>query len=220
MGELHNIYSKTHSLTKRDTLARMNIGKIDCMKIAKKYAYDYWDGDRKYGYGGYKYIPGRWSSIASFFVKYYNLKPGSKVLDIGCGKGFLLYELKLLIPDLKIVGFDISEYAIINSKEEIKDCLFIHDAKKPLMFDSKEFDLVVSTGVFHNLYVNELSLAVKEVNRISKNAYILVESYRNEKELFNLQCWGLTAVSLFTDKEWVWLYDLFGYKGDYEFFYF
>ena len=41
-----------------------------------------------------------------------------------------------------------------------------------------------------------------------------------ELELFNLECWALTAESLFHTEEWIWLYKEFGYNGDYEFIYF
>ena len=77
------------------------------MEVAKQYGKDYWDGDRKYGYGGYKYIPGRWKPVAENLIKNYDLKAGSKILDVGCGKGFLIYELLLLEPKLIVKGFDI-----------------------------------------------------------------------------------------------------------------
>ena len=115
---------------------------------------------------------------------------------------------------------DISKYAIRNSKKEVADSLFNHNAKNKLNFKNNEFDLVISLGVFHNLYINELSIALSEMDRVGKNKYLLVESYRNSKELFNLQCCGLTAVSLFKKSEWEWVYNKFNYKGDYEFYYF
>ena len=68
---------------------------INHINISREYGQMYFDGPREYGYGGYKYIPGRWTAFAKKLIKIYNLKPGSKVLDIGCGKGFLLYELLL-----------------------------------------------------------------------------------------------------------------------------
>ena len=120
MGKLLNIVTPLHESTKRDYLARMVDDKLHCMKIAKQYGKDYWDGDRSYGYGGYSYIPGRWKSVAEELISIYNLKSGSKVLDIGCGKGYLLHEMKLLIPDLDIVGIDSSDYGLENAKDEIK----------------------------------------------------------------------------------------------------
>ena len=220
MGVLKNFVNPLHKQTKRNYVERMNNEKIKCSKIAKKYEKEYWDGDRKFGYGGYKYIPGRWKDIAQKLINTYKLKSGSSVLDVGCGKGFLLYEMKLLLPDLKISGFDISKHALAETKVEIKEDLFIHRAQKPYPFKDKQFDLVISLGCLHNLKIFELELALKEIERVGKQGYIMLESYRNENELFNLQCWALTCESFFNQKEWIWIYEKFGYKGDYEFIYF
>ncbi len=220
MGKLLNIVTPLHESTKRDYLARMVDDKIHCMKIAKKYSKDYWDGDRRYGYGGYNYMPGRWKPVAEELINIYNLKSGSKVLDIGCGKGYLMHELKLLIPEITIVGIDSSEYALEHAKDEISPFVFKLRADDKLPYLDKEFDLVISLGTFHNLRLEQLKLALKEMERVGKKGYLMLESYRNEEELFNLQCWALTAESFFDEDEWIWLYKHFGYKGDYEFIYF
>lgn len=220
MGKLLNIVSQLHTSTKRDVLYRMNDSKIECMKIAKQYSFEYWDGDRRFGYGGYKFIPGRWKPVAERLITEYNLKPGSKILDVGCGKGFLLYEMLCLIPELDIVGFDISNHALENAKEEIKPFLFKYKAQDPFPYGNNEFDLVISLGTLHNLKIYELKVALSEINRVSKSSFIMVESYRNEEEMFNLECWALTAESFFSVSEWIWLYNEFGYHGDYEFIYF
>ena len=220
MGKLVNITTTLHESTNRDFLARMVDDKVHCMKLAKQYGKDYWDGDRRYGYGGYKYMPGRWKPVAEELIKIYNLKSDSKVLDIGCGKGYLLHEMKLLIPDLDIVGIDSSDYGLENAKEEIKPFIHKHKAEVKLPYKDKEFDLVISLGTFHNLRLPELKIALSEMERVGKKGYLMLESYRNENELFNLQCWALTAESFFDEDEWVWLYKHFGYTGDYEFIYF
>lgn len=220
MGEELNIINPLHKKTSRDYVARMIDDKIVCMTVAKKYDKDFWDGDRKYGYGGYKYIPGRFEKVAKALIERYNLPDNAKILDMGCGKGFLLYEIKKLLPNCTVKGYDISEYAIENSKEEIKENLFVHKVQDKTEFDDNEFDLVFSITTFHNLNVMELKDAVKEMDRIGKNKYLVVESYRNDAELFNLECWALTCDSFFRPEEWVWLYNEFGYTGDYEFIYF
>jgi len=220
MGKLRNIVTSLHESTKRDYIARMVDDKAHCMKIAKQYSKEYWDGDRRYGYGGYKYIPGRWNHVAKKLIDVYGLTSTSKVLDIGCGKGYLLYEIKLLIPDLNIVGIDFSDYGLENAKDEIKPFVYKHKAEDRLPYQDKEFDLVISLGVLHNLRIPELKNALLEMNRVGRQGYLMLESYRNEKELFNLQCWALTAESFFDKEEWVWLYKNFGYIGDYEFIYF
>ena len=220
MGKLKNYVTPLHQSTERDYLARMMDQKVHCMKIAKQYEEDYWDGDRRYGYGGYNYIPGRWKSVAEALIKNYNLKSGSKVLDVGCGKGFLLHEMKLLIPELDIKGIDISEHGLKNAKKEVKPFLKKLKAQDSLPFEDNEFDLVISLGTLHNLRLFDLEKSLKEIERVGRQAYVMLESYRNEKELFNLQCWALTAESFFDEEEWVWLYNHFNYTGDYEFIYF
>ena len=220
MKRLQEIITTLHTSTKRDYLGRMMDEKIHCMKVAKKFAFDYWDGERKYGYGGYKYIPGRWKLVAEKLIKIYSLNSKSKVLDVGCGKGYLLHEMKLLIPNLNIVGIDSSDYGLENAKEEIKPFIYKHKAEDRLPYKDKEFDLVISLGVFHNLRLSDLKIALSEVERVSRQGYLMLESYRNEKELFNLQCWALTAESFFDKEEWEWVYNYFGYNGDYEFIYF
>ena len=219
MGRLLDIVTPLHKKTKRDYIKRMNNGKVECMKIAKQYGYDYWDGERKYGYGGYKY-DGRWKFVAKKLIEIYELPDNAKVLDVGCGKGFLLYELKKLLPGLQVIGFDVSEYAIKNSKEEIMENLFVCKAQDKYAFADNEFDLVISLTTLHNLHIFEVKLALKEIERVGKSKYIMVESYRNDEELFNLECWALTCASFFEPEEWIWLFNEFGYSGDYEFIYF
>jgi len=219
MGRLLNIVTPLHKKTKRDYIGRMTDNKIECMKIAKKYAQEYWDGDRRYGYGGYKY-DGRWEAVARKLIETYNLPEHAKILDVGCGKGFLLYEFKKLLPNCSITGFDISEYGLKNAKEEIKENLFQYKAQDVYPFGNNAFDLVISITTLHNLHVFELKTAVKEIERVGENKYIVVEGYRNEDELFNLECWALTCESFFKPQEWIWLFNEFGYTGDYEFIYF
>jgi SAM-dependent methyltransferase len=219
MGKLLDIVTPLHKRTQRDYIGRMTDSKVECMKVAKQYGYDYWDGDRRYGYGGYKY-DGRWEIVARKLIEIYNLQKDAKILDVGCGKAFLLYELKKLLPEAQVTGFDISEHGLKDAKEEIRDNLFIHRAQDIYPYGDKEFDLVISLTTLHNLHLFELGNAVKEMERVGKNKYILVEGYRNEEELFNLQCWALTCESFFKPDEWVWLFNELGYTGDYEFIYF
>ena len=220
MGKLVNIATSLHESSKREYLSRMLDDKVNCMKIAKQYDKDYWDGERRYGYGGYNYMPGRWKPVAEVLIQKYNLNNDSSVLDVGCGKAFLLYEMKLLLPGLRVVGFDISKHGLADAKEDIRNSLFIHRAQDSYPFKDGEFDLVISLGCFHNLRIFELEKALTETERAGKQGYIMLESYRNELEHFNLQCWALTCESFFDHEEWPWIYEHFGYKGDYEFIYF
>lgn len=220
MGQLRNFVTPLHQSTKRDYLARMVDDKVQCMKIAKLYGEDYWDGNRRFGYGGYRYIPGRWRPVAETLISTYSLGPGSRVLDVGCGKGFLLHEMLLLEPGLQVCGFDISAHAITCSTDLVKPFLFLHKAQLTYPFADKEFDLVLSLGTLHNLRLFDLKAAISEIERVGQQAYVMVESYQNDQEMFNLECWALTAESLFDTAEWIWLYEKLGYGGDYEFIYF
>lgn len=219
MGKLLKIITALHKKTSRNYLSRMQDEKVECSITARKYDKDFWDGDRRFGYGGYKY-DGRWEFVAKELIKAYNLAEDAKILDVGCGKGFLLYEFKKLLPKAKLAGFDISPYAIENAKEEVKGDLSLHNAQDPYPYKDQEFDLVVSINTLYNLPIHDFKRAIQEVERVGKNKYITVESYRNVEELFNLQCWALTCELFFTPEEWVWLFKEFGYRGDYEFIFF
>ncbi|MFC1570450.1 class I SAM-dependent methyltransferase [Candidatus Omnitrophota bacterium] len=219
MKEQLNIVTSLHTSTKRDYVGRMTDEKIECSKIAREYGKDYWDGSRRFGYGGYTY-DGRWEIVAKKLIEHYDLPSDAKILDVGCGKGFLAYEFKKLLPDATVVGFDLSEYAIDNAKEEIRGNLSVKPAQEEYPYKDNEFDLVISITTLHNVYINDLKKSLSEINRVGKNSYITVESYRNEEELFNLQCWALTCELFFRPEEWVWLFNEFGYSGDYEFIYF
>jgi ubiquinone/menaquinone biosynthesis C-methylase UbiE len=219
MGKLLNIVTPLHRRTKRDYLARMVDDKVRCMLKAKEYERDYWDGARRYGYGGYRY-DGRWKPVAQQLIDTYQLTAESRILDVGCGKGFLLHELKQLLPAATCVGFDVSKHGIADAPDGIREALFLHRAQDPYPYGDKHFDLVVSLGTLHNLRVFDLKSALGEIERVGRRAYVMVESYRNEQEMFNLECWALTAESLFDTAEWTWLFAEFGYSGDYEFIFF
>ena len=220
MGKLVNYVTPLHQATRRTYIDRMMDEKVHCMIKAKQYEYDYWDGDRRYGYGGYKYMPGHWKPVAESLIENYKLDNDSSVLDVGCGKAYLLYEMKLILPGLRVVGFDISNHGLSDSRPEIRDNLFIARAQDPYKFNDNEFDLVISLGCLHNLRIFELQIALSEIERVGKQGYIMLESYRNEQEQFNLQCWALTCESFFDQEEWPWIYNHFGFTGDYEFIYF
>lgn len=220
LGDRLSIITSLHESTVRDPLSRMLDNKVEAMRVAKEYEKDYWDGDRRYGYGGYRYIPGWWTMVAETLVKRYSLSNQSSILDVGCGKGFLLYELQQLLPGARLVGFDISNHALSSAVPAFVGELFNHRAELPYPFDDNEFDLALSIGVIHNLRLPELAIAIPEIERVGKSGFVTTESYRNEAELFRLQCWALTAETFLDDEEWKWLLDHFGYTGDYELIYF
>ena len=209
---------KLHQSTKRDYVGRVTANdKAECATVAIRYGEDYWDGDRKYGYGGYRY-DGRQRAAADAMAKHYGLKPGDKILDVGCGKGYLLYEFTQAVPGVQVQGIDISRYALDNAKEEVKPFLQIGDAVS-LPFEANTFDFVVSVTTLHNLYNYELRKAFQEIERVGKGAkkHVIVESYRNESEKANLLYWQLTCRSFYTPQEWEWFMEDSGYIGDYSY---
>ncbi len=212
--------TSVHTTTQRDYLRRVTeYPKAEAAKLAKKFDVDYWDGDRKTGYGGFVY-DGRWRVVAKKLADHYQLCKGKKVLDIGCGKGFLLYDLMQAVPGLKIYGLDVSQYAIDHAKPEVQPFL-VHGSASKLPFENHSFDLILSFNTLHNLYCYELDSAFREIERVGKkDKYIVVESYRNEEEKANLLYWQLTCESFCTPQEWQWWFQQTGYSGDYSFIYF
>jgi protein-L-isoaspartate(D-aspartate) O-methyltransferase len=212
-----NFVEKLHKSTKRDYLQRViEYDKADCAEVAIQFGEDYWDGDRKYGYGGYRY-DGRWLPVAQDMAKYYDLQPGASILDVGCGKGFLLYEFTQVVPDAKIAGVDISQYAIDNAKEEVRPDLRCASAIS-LPFEDKSFDFVYSINTLHNLYNYDLNQSLKEIERVGRGAkHIIIEAYRNEREKMNLMYWQLTCHTFHTPEEWEFTFKQAGYTGDYSY---
>ena len=217
---LIDFLSPLHKATSRDYIARVTeFPKAEAARLAKRWDRDYWDGDRKTGYGGMRY-DGRWRQVADAMVSHYGLAAGDRVLDVGCGKGFLLYDLTQACPGLDVTGLDISRYAIANAKEEIRDRLVEGTAAK-LPFVDQSFDLVISITTLHNLHCYDLNTALQEIERVGrKHKYICVESYRNEEEKANLLYWQLTCEMFCTPQEWEWWFAQTGYTGDYSFIYF
>jgi SAM-dependent methyltransferase len=209
--------TRLHTATKRNYVQRVfEHDKAECAEIAGKFGYDYWDGDRRYGFGGYRY-DGRWRPIAEEMIRHYGLRPGARILDVGCGKGFLLYEFSKLLPGAEVVGIDISAYAVEHAKEEVKSRLEVGNANR-LRFADKSFDFVVSINTFHNLYAYDLHAALKEMQRVAKGSkYLTVEAYRDEHEKANLMYWQLTCRAFMTPEEWAWSFAQAGYDGDFGF---
>lgn len=216
---LLNLVTPLHESTKRDYMARLMDDKIACMKKAREFERDYWDGERRFGYGGYKY-DGRWNKVACELIAEYCLTNSSSVLDIGCGKGHLLYEMQKELPRMKLYGMDRSLYALDHMPPDLKAETQYGKCQFGLPYADKQFDLVVSLGTLHNLTLSELWKTIPELTRVAEHGYIMVESFRDEAEWFNLCAWCLTAESLMRPEDWCFLYDKCGYKGDYEFIYF
>ncbi len=187
-------------------------------RIARKFAKEYFDGDRTFGYGGYHYHPRFWQKVIPDFQKYYGLTKNSRILDIGCAKGFMLYDFMRLIPGIKVNGIDISEYAIKNALPEAKP--FIKEGNAThLPYQDQSFDLIISINTIHNLPLEKLKQALKEIMRVTKkNAFITVDAYRTPTEKTRLEKWNLTAKTMLHKDSWKKLFKQTGYKGDYYWF--
>lgn len=222
LGEERRLIGPQHERVARDYYARITDSeypKDRAASLAKKWGFEYWDGDRRVNYGGYHYKEGYWTDFARGLISSYGLTPDSSVLDIGCGKGFLLRELRELLPGIQVVGLDISEYAVANADPTVRESVVVGNAVA-LPFSDCEFDLAVSLNTFHNLYNYELDAALRELERVAVRKYLVVESYRSETEKMNLLYWQVTCESFCTPQEWKWWFNNSGYMGDYEFIFF
>ncbi len=219
-GQRIDFTQTLHASTARDYVARVvEHDKAESAEVASRFGADYWDGDRRYGYGGYRY-DGRWRPVADAIAAHYGLRAGDRVLDVGCGKGFLLYELTQAVPGLIVAGLDVSAYALENAKDEIKPFLQVGTAAE-LPYPDDAFELVLSLGTLHNLDAPALDAALAEIARVgARDAYVMVESYRNEREKVNLLYWQLTCKSFYSVADWEFVFDRAGYRGDYGFIFF
>lgn len=219
-GQRIDFTQTLHASTKRDYIARVvDHDKAVCAEVASRFGAEYWDGERQFGYGGYRY-DGRWLPIAQAIARYYGLRGGDRVLDVGCGKGFLLHELTQAVPGLTVAGLDISSYALGNAKDDVKPFLQAGTAAE-LPYADGSFDLVLSLGTLHNLGAADLFAALGEIARVgASNAYVMVESYRDEREKANLLYWQLTCKSFYSVADWEFVFARAGYRGDYGFIFF
>ncbi len=186
--------------------------------VARKFDADFFDGDRLSGYGGYAYHPKFWTDTVGRIRDHYRLSETASVLDIGCAKGFMMYDFKLLMPDLNIRGVDISQYAHDHAKPEMKSLMQVADAKI-LPFEDDSFDLIICINTIHNLPLEYCKQAVREIQRVTrKDAFIVNDAWRNEAEKESMLKWNLTAQTFMHVDDWKKLYDEMGYTGDYWWF--
>lgn len=209
---------RNYPKTKRNTQSR-NEEKTDNVRaIARKFGEAFFDGERKYGYGGFKYFPRFWQPVVPDIQAQYNLTSQSRVLDVGCAKGFFLYDLQQLIPGIEARGIDISEYAIEHAMVEVKPYVQAACATS-LPFADNTFDFVMSVNTVHNLERDECAKALQEIMRVSNgNAFITVDAFRNAEEEARMYEWNLTAKTIMHVDEWKSFFKDVGYSGDYFWF--
>ena len=217
MGEEINLL-KNYPKTKRDTSQRSQNKTEEDRSIARKFGREFFDGDRKHGYGGFSYNPRFWEPVIPDFINYYQLNANSKILDIGCAKGFMLYDFVKMLKGAEFNGVDVSEYAIQNCLEEVKDFVSVGNVKD-LPFPDNTFDLVICINTIHNLELPELKVGLDEISRVSrKNSFITVDAYTNEEEKKRMFDWNLTAKTILSTNEWKELFKNCNYEGDYFWF--
>lgn len=204
--------------TKRD-LKEASINRTDKeRKIARRFDREFFDGSRRHGYGGYSYNEKFWKHVVKDFVDYYRLKDNSKILDVGCGKGFMVYDFKRLYPNFEVKGIDISDYAIKNGMNEIKNEICVGSCDS-IPFEDNYFDLVISINTIHNLDIDGCAKSLKEICRVSKkHKFVIVDAYSNNQEKERMFAWNLTAKTIMHRDDWIDFFKKNKYDGDYYWF--
>jgi SAM-dependent methyltransferase len=214
--EIDNL--KNYPKANRNLAARLEKKSEESRAIARRFDKNYFDGSRDHGYGGFSYNPKYWTPVIPDLIERYGLEPNSRVLDVGCAKGFFLHDLKEQIPGISVSGLDISKYAISNSMSSVSPFLKVGNATQ-LPYPDDSFDFVISINTVHNLNREECGIALKEIERVSKeNSFITVDAYRNESEKERMEAWNLTALTMMSCDEWVSFFDEVGFSGDYYWF--
>jgi SAM-dependent methyltransferase len=183
--------------------------------IARRFGQEFFDGDRRHGYGGFAYSPRFWQPVVPALQRHFGLTSRSSVLDVGCAKGFLMHDLAQLIPGIAIKGIDVSEYAIANAIEDMRPHVQVGDARA-LPFPDASFDVVISINTIHNLERDECAQALREIERVSRGrSYITVDAFRTDAEQARMFAWNLTVLHA---DEWTAFFSEAGYTGDYYWF--
>lgn len=209
---------KDYPRSKRDVTARGNDKTAADRKIAREFGEAFFDGERAHGYGGFHYHPRFWEPVIPTFQEHFDLSGNSSVLDVGCAKGFMIYDMVRLIPGLRVQGIDISRYAIENAKPEVQENVQVGNALS-LPFDDNSFDVVISITTLHNLEEDDLATSLREIERVkSKGSFITLDAYRNQQEKERMEAWNLTAKTMMHVDEWRAFFKKVGYTGDYYWF--
>jgi 2-polyprenyl-3-methyl-5-hydroxy-6-metoxy-1,4-benzoquinol methylase len=204
--------------TKRSVKERGETKTEEDRQIARQFGKDFFDGDRRHGYGGFNYNARFWEPVVPTFQEQYGISASSTILDIGCAKGFMMHDFSRLIPGLTIKGVDISEYAIEHAVEDMKPHIQVADAQH-LPFPDNSFDLIIAINTIHNLDRDRCICALQEIERVSRqHSFVTVDAYRNDEEKDAMFDWNLTAQTILHVDEWKALFDEAGYSGDYYWF--
>lgn len=200
--------------SKRNVAARGAAKTPEVIAKSREYGFEYFDGPREFGYGGYRY-DGRWIPIAEDIVRHFGLKAGDRVLDVGCAKGFLVKDLLKVCPGLEVFGLDVSEYALMHCEPEVVGRLHLGSADR-LPFPDRSFAAVLAINTIHNLERPDVARALREIERLAPGrGFVQVDSYRTPEQKEVFESWVLTAKFHDYPKGWIDLFDEAGYTGDY-----
>ncbi len=204
--------------SKRNVKDRGQAKSEEDRRIARRFGQEFFDGERKVGYGGFSYNPRFWRPVMPAFQAHFSLHSASKVLDVGCAKGFMLHDLCEFISGIAVQGIDISGYAVKNAITSVKPYLQVADARA-LPFADNSFDVVISINTVHNLVRDECAQALVEIERVSRGcSFITVDAYRDDEEKSRMFEWNLTAQTIMHVDEWKAFFVEVGYTGDYFWF--
>ena len=204
--------------TKRDVKERGEEKSEEDRLIARRFGAEFFDGERRHGYGGFSYQPRFWQPVIPTFQEHFGLDGKSSVLDVGCAKGFIIHDFAESIPGIRVQGIDVSDYAISNAIDEMLAFVQVADARD-LPFEDNAFYVTISINTVHNLDRDECAKALQEIERVSsKGSYITVDAYRDEAEKERMFAWNLTAKTIMHVEEWKSFFAEIGYTGDYFWF--
>ena len=183
--------------------------------IAWKLNKEYYDGNRNNGYGGF-YYDGRWMKLLPKIIKKYKLSNNSKILDLGCKKGFIMKDFKILLPKAEVWGIEDHDYPIFHAEKDIKPNI-IKSEYYNIPFKDNHFDLVIGFSSIYRYNFLDMVNTIKEIKRVSKNSFLTLGAYSNIKNRNIFYNWSLLGTTILHEKEWVKLFKLLNYKGDYYF---
>lgn len=203
---------------KRDVAGRGQSKTEEDRAIARRFGREFFDGDRRHGYGGFSYNPRFWQPVVPTFQAHFDLKAEDSLLDVGCARGFMLHDFAALIPGLVVSGLDVSSYAVETAIESVRRHLQVADARA-LPFADKSQDVVISINTIHNLERDACGQALREIQRVARRgAFITVDAYRDDAERERMDAWNLTAKTIMHVEEWKRFFAEVGYTGDYYWF--
>jgi ubiquinone/menaquinone biosynthesis C-methylase UbiE len=209
---------KHYPRSQRPIDARAKLVTDEIRAVSRQFGKEYFDGDRLYGYGGYRYHPRFWTETVRHIRDHYGLADNAHVLDVGCAKGFMLHDFKQLMPQLNVAGIDVSPYALDNAIETVKPHLRLGNARS-LPYPDRSFDLVLAINVIHNLPLEECKQALRELQRVTRrHAFLVVDAWRSPEERARLEAWILTCKTYMHVDDWKKLFHEVGYTGDYYWF--